>query len=68
LLRKIEAELFEAYVDVRVKLPYQEGQLISLFHEQGQVESVEHGRGGVVMNGQLPGRLVARFKPFFIQS
>ena len=40
--------------------------LISLFHDQGQVENVEHGRGGVVIEGNLPGRLLARFQPFLI--
>ncbi|MCL4560248.1 MAG: GTPase HflX [Chloroflexi bacterium] len=64
LLNKIEVELFESYLPVRVRLPYQEGQLISLFHEQGQVERVEHGRGGVLMEGMIPGRLMSRFQPF----
>jgi hypothetical protein len=35
--------------------------LISLFHEAGQVERIEHGRGGVVMQGRVPGRLLAQF-------
>lgn len=64
LLDRIEEELYETFVPVKVRLPYQQGQLISLFHEQGQVEFVEHGRGGVVMQGKLPGRLMARFQPF----
>ncbi len=64
LLQTIETELFEAFVPVRVRLPYQEGQLISLFHEQGIVERVEHERGGVAMDGQIPGRLFTRFQPF----
>ncbi len=64
LLARIEEELYETFVPVSVRLPYQQGQLISLFHEQGQVEFVEHSRGGVVMQGKLPGRLMARFQPF----
>jgi hypothetical protein len=35
--------------------------LISLFHEAGQVERIVHERGGVVMQGRIPGRLVAQF-------
>ncbi|MGE5375861.1 MAG: hypothetical protein ACM3XO_12460, partial [Bacteroidota bacterium] len=35
--------------------------LISLFHEAGQVERIEHERGGVLMQGRIPGRLVAQF-------
>jgi len=64
LLKRIESELFEHMLPVRVRLPYKEGQLISLFHDQGQVDKVEHGRGGVTMQGYLPGRLMVRFQPY----
>lgn len=65
LLNEIEKELFEKYVPVCVRLSYQQGQLISLFHEQGQVQHIEHKRGGVTIDGQLPGRLLAAYQPFF---
>lgn len=61
LLRVIQEELYETYEPIRVRLPYQQGALISLFHESGQVERIEHGRGGVVMKGRIPGRLIAQF-------
>ena len=61
LLRVIHEELYETYSPIRVRLPYQQGALISLFHEAGQIELVEHGRGGVLMQGRIPGRLVAQF-------
>jgi GTP-binding protein HflX len=64
LLRAIESQLYETYVEITVRLPYQQGQLISLFHDQGQVERVVHERGGVLMQGNLPGRLLARFQPY----
>lgn len=66
LLHTIEIELYESYQFIQVRLPYSEGQLISLFHEQGQVERVEHGRGGVTMQGQVPGRLLVRFQPYMM--
>lgn len=66
MLAEIEEELYETFVPVAVRLPFQEGQLISLFHDQGQVEHVEHSRGGVVIEGNLPGRLLARFQPFVL--
>lgn len=65
LLGSIERELFETFVPVTVYLPFQEGQLISLFHEQGQVVNSENTRTGVTIQGNLPGRLIARFQPFF---
>ena len=61
LLRVIQEELYETYSPIRVRLPYQQGALISLFHEAGQIELVEHGRGGVLMQGRVPGRLLAQF-------
>lgn len=67
LLLLVQEELFEAYVPVNVRLPYKEGALISLFHELGQVERVEHERGGVQMQGRLPGRLLAQFSAFQIK-
>ena len=64
LLKMIEVELFENFVDASVQIPFTEGQLISLFHEQGHVKRVEHNRKGVFIQGQLPGRLLAQFTPF----
>lgn len=64
LLAAIHRKLFEAYQHVQVELPHQEGALIALFHEQGQVEHIEHTRQGQTITGRLPVRLVARFKPF----
>ena len=60
--------MYETYAPIRVRLPYQQGALISLFHEAGQVERIEHGRGGVVMQGRIPGRLVAQFNDWQVSS
>lgn len=64
LLKLVNADLFENYAQTSVQIPYTEGQLISLFHEQGQVERIEHTRKGVFIQGLIPGRLLARFSPF----
>lgn len=64
LLRVIEGELFENFTQVTVEIPYTEGQLISLFHEQGQVVLIEHKRKGVFIQGHIPGRLLARYQPY----
>jgi GTPase len=68
LLRVIQQELYETYTPIRVRLPYQQGALISLFHEAGQVEFVEHGRGGVYMQGRIPGRLLAQFNQWQVNG
>jgi GTP-binding protein HflX len=64
LLRLIQRELYETYTPIEVHLPYQQGALISMFHEMGQVEFIEHERGGVHMQGRIPGRLLAQFSPW----
>ena len=61
LLTLIQEALYETYAPILVRLPYQQGALISLFHEAGQVERIEHGRGGVLIQGRIPGRLLAQF-------
>jgi GTPase len=63
----LRSTLFETFISIQVRVPYQEGQLISLFHEFGQIERLEHGRKGVMMQGRIPGRLVAQFKPWKIK-
>jgi GTP-binding protein HflX len=64
LLQAVETELYENYSEISVQIPYTDGQLISLFHEQGQVVRIEHSRKGVFIQGLIPGRLMARFNPY----
>jgi GTP-binding protein HflX len=68
LLQVIQQELYETYTPIVVRLPYQQGALISLFHEAGQIERIEHGRGGVLMQGRIPGRLVAQFSDWQVST
>lgn len=64
MLDSIENALFESFTPILVFLPYQQGQLISLFHDQGRIERMNHSRGGVTIQGYLPGRLIAQYQPF----
>jgi GTPase len=64
LIQMVEKVLFEQFESVIVRLPFQQGQLISLFHDLGQVERIEQERSGVIIHGNLPGRLMAQFQPF----
>jgi len=66
LLNAIRAQLFEKYENITVRLPYKQGNLISLFHDTGQVDSSAPYHGGVLMQGKVPGRLMAQFQPFVI--
>lgn len=68
LMAAVEDLLFQTQIAVTVRLPYKEGQLISLIHTQGVVERVEHGRGAVVIKGKIPGRLLVYFQPFLLKD
>jgi GTPase len=67
LLAGAQEQLFERYIPLDVHLPYKEGKLISLFHEQGRIEFVEHRDGGVHLVGSIPGRYTARFSAYLRQ-
>ncbi len=64
LLHAIEAAT-EHYMDaVSVFLPYKRGDLLSLFHERGQVENEEHTGEGVRIFGRMPQRLLPYFEKY----
>lgn len=54
LLAAIEDLLMARMVDVEITLPYQAGDVLSLWHEQGIVESQEYTPAGVRVVGKLP--------------
>lgn len=64
LLSEIHNKLFESFERIDVLLPFQEGALLAMFHEQGQIEKIEHTREGVFISGRLPGRIIAQYRPF----
>jgi GTPase len=68
LLQSVSEVLFERHAPVIVRLPYSQGQLISLLHEVGQMERIEHVRGGIIAQGRLPGRLLARFQNYTLPA
>jgi len=68
LLEAIKDKLFESYKNISVELPYNEGGLISLFHEEGQVDVVENQYAGVIIQGRLPVRYLTRYKKFIVDG
>jgi len=62
LLSLIRNILFETMVPIKVSLPYDQGYLISLFHESGQIEQILNERKFTTIIGRIPGRLVAQFQ------
>jgi len=68
LLARVQQVLYESLTPLVLDLPYKEGQLISIFHEHGAIEKIEHNEKVVHIEGRLPARLVARFKPFAVKK
>jgi GTP-binding protein HflX len=64
LLDEIDENLFSSFSVISVRIPYKNGQLISQFHQFGQIKKIEHGVGSVLIEGKIPGRLLADFTRF----
>lgn len=64
LLAAIEAVTESLLSPLSVLLPYKRGDLVSLFHERGQVENDEHTADGVKLVGRIPERLIPYFEAF----
>ena len=64
LKRGIMEALYEKMIEVELFLPYQEGALIALFHDEGLVTMTESRTSGVVIAGSIPGRYFVRFQPY----
>ena len=64
LMQEIDKTLFKQFSSISVKIPYKNGRLISMFHQFGVVEKVEHGFGSVIIKGSIPGRMLADFEQF----
>lgn len=64
LLADIKRFLYETFIPVSVRLPYKQGGLISLFHEQGQVDRISHETGGVLIRGSIPARYHVNYLPY----
>jgi len=62
LLLAIEASIEQLFEPLTVLIPYNRGELISLFHERGQVSSEEHGPDGALLKGRIPHRLLPHFE------
>jgi GTP-binding protein HflX len=51
---------------IKVHLPYKRGDLLSMMHERGQVESEEHGAEGITVFARMPERLLPYFEPYVV--
>ena len=64
LLKVLEEELLDRLSPLKVSLPYEEGRLISLFHEHGIVETIDHQDTTVLIHGRIPSKIRWEFEGF----
>jgi GTP-binding protein HflX len=64
LLLAIEGLMEQQFLPLTVLLPYSRGDLMSLFHERGQVSSENHSVEGIRIFGRLPPRIVPYFRAY----
>jgi 50S ribosomal subunit-associated GTPase HflX len=64
LLSVLENEIYTELEPVTVALPYKLGRLISVFHDQGQIEGTIYEDDSVILTGQLPKHLLHEFEPY----
>lgn len=66
LLQAIERVLYEEMKFIRVKIPYNAGRLLGMFHREGTVESVTHKPDGILISGRIPGTYLGEFRPYLL--
>lgn len=64
LLVQVEEVLETEMQRVEVLLPFDRGDLVSMFHERGLIELEEHIAEGTRIRGRLPDALLENFAPF----
>ncbi len=64
LLMLIEATMVGLLRPIEIHLPYERGDLLSLFHERGQVDQEKHTGNGIHIFGRVPARLIPLFEPY----
>ncbi len=64
LLAKVEEKLAASLARIRVRIPYQNGDVVARIHQQGIVEREEHTAEGTVIEGRVPRRMVAGLREY----
>ena len=62
LLARVESILNESLVFIKACIPYQQGELVSLFHREGLVEREDYDVEGTILEGRLPARFLKAFR------
>jgi GTP-binding protein HflX len=68
LLLRLQERVSAEFVRVRVNIPYDAAELVSLFRSRGTVEREDHRAEGTVMTGKLPMALLPSFQPYLTRG
>ncbi len=64
LIRKLEDFLFSREHYLTVEIPLRESYLVQLFSREGTIEHITYSGNTVYLQGQIPGRHLAKFTPY----
>ncbi len=67
LLHTVEQVLAASLYNVRMLIPFQNGDVVSLLYDMAMVEQQEHTEAGVILTVKLSGSLYRRFKQFILE-
>lgn len=68
LLETMDEALGQDLVEVAVRLPYEAGDLVALFHNKAIVTKRSYGKDGVLLKGRIPSSLLSRFERYVIRE
>lgn len=68
LKARLEEALETEMVRVHVLLPFERGDLVSLFHERGLIQTEAYQEQGTIILGRLPHALLPQFEPYRLRS
>lgn len=66
LLDAVSEALSENWVYVEARIPYSEGDLLSVFHNRAMVEEESHEPDGTHVSGRVPRWLLGSLRPYLI--
>jgi len=55
-------------LEVKALVPYDRGDLVSLAHDHGEVQVVDHRDDGIFLSARLPPDIAARLEPFVVEA
>lgn len=64
LLDRIEEVLGSDLQPIRVQIPYQDNEMVALFHRKGIVDAEKFGARGTTLSGRLPKALLFEFERY----